>query len=319
MSAILSVENLSVRFKLKQRKGFLRALRGVSFSLTAGETLGVVGESGSGKSTLARAILRLIEAHEGRVVFDGDDLGTLGERDLRWRRRDMQLIFQDPLASLDPRWRVGDLLSEPFEIHRLGDKKERALWVRELLTQVGLDAEAAHRFPHEFSGGQRQRIAIARALALKPRLVVADEPVSALDVSIQAQILNLLLDLKAALGLTYIFISHDLAVVRQVSERVAVMYLGEIVEQAPAERFFAEPRHPYSRALLESVPNPGRERPHQPLTGDQPNPEAPPRGCAFHTRCPVVMARCAMEKPPTVAVGEPGQTHLANCWLLTPS
>jgi len=312
---LLQVEDLSTRFRLKRGRGQIRALHRVGFTLAAGQTLGVVGESGSGKSTLARSILRLVEPDEGRVVFDGEDLLALGAADLRARRRDLQMVFQDPFASLDPRFRAGQLLEEPFVVHRLGTSAERRAWVSELLQQVGLDPAAAERYPHEFSGGQRQRVGIARAIALRPRLVVADEPVSALDVSIQAQILNLLMELRDRLSLTYLFISHDLAVVRAIADRVAVMYLGEIVEWAPAEALYREPRHPYSAALLSAVPDPARAGRRIVLKGELPNPEHPPPGCAFHTRCPKALPRCAGETPPEVELGTSSAPHRVRCHL----
>ena len=316
MSApLLAVENLSTRFKLKRGQGEIRALQQVSFTLDAGQTLGVVGESGSGKSTLARTILRLVAAKEGRVVFAGEDLLALDEGAMRQRRRDLQMVFQDPFASLDPRFRVGRLIEEPLVVHGLGDRAERRRRVAELLDQVGLDPSAAERFPHEFSGGQRQRIGIARAIALNPRLIVADEPVSALDVSIQAQILNLLMDLRDRLSLTYLFISHDLAVVRAIADRVAVMYLGEIVEWAPAEALYRAPRHPYSEALLSAVPDPTRGGKRIVLKGELPSPDKPPAGCPFHTRCPKAMAQCATVVPPEVELGSAEQPHRVRCHL----
>ncbi|HTR16747.1 MAG TPA: oligopeptide/dipeptide ABC transporter ATP-binding protein [Acetobacteraceae bacterium] len=312
MTPFLHANALTKSFRLKGG-GLLRAVRGVSFTQQRGETLGVVGESGSGKSTLGRMLLHLTPPDAGAVTVDGAVLGQLSAAALRRKRRMMQMVFQDPLASLDPRMRVGDLIAEPLVIHRLGDRAERARRVGDLLAMVGLPEEARRRFPHEFSGGQRQRIAIARALAPGPALIVADEPVSALDVSIQAQILNLLLEVRQRLALTYVFISHDLAVVRHVSDRVAVMYLGEIVEHADADAFFAGPAHPYARMLLASVLEPGEaRRPPEAVRGEPPNPESPPTGCAFHPRCPHVMARCRAEAPPEIALGS---AHMARCWL----
>jgi oligopeptide/dipeptide ABC transporter ATP-binding protein len=291
---LLEVRGVSKHFPARDRRGTVRAVEDVSLTLRAGETLGIVGESGCGKSTLARLILRLIEPTSGTVLFAGEDLLALSSSALRARRRQMQMIFQDPYAALDPRFTVGDSIAEPLVIHRVGTARERSARVRELLALVGLEPEAARRHPHEFSGGQRQRIVIARAIALEPRLVIADEPVSALDVSIQSQILNLLADLKQRLGLSYIVISHDLAVVEHISDRVAVMYLGRIVETAPAERLFAKPAHPYTQALFSAIPHldPDRRRERVVLGGDVPNPEAPPPGCAFHPRCPQVMDIC---------------------------
>ena len=312
---LLAVEALSTRFRLKRGRGEIRALHQVSFTLAAGQTLGVVGESGSGKSTLARSILRLVAAEGGRVLFDGEDLLQLDAGAMRRKRRDLQMVFQDPFASLDPRYRVGRLIEEPLVVHRQGDRAGRKARVAELLAQVGLDASAAERFPHEFSGGQRQRIGIARAIALNPRLIVADEPVSALDVSIQAQILNLLMDLRDRLSLTYLFISHDLAVVRAIADRVAVMYLGEIVEWAPAEALYRAPRHPYTVALLSAVPDPTRAGRRIVLKGELPSPDKPPSGCPFHTRCPKVMPHCATVTPPEVELGSAANPHRVRCHL----
>lgn len=315
--AFLVARDLSKSYALRGG-GTLHAVRGVSFRQRRGETLGIVGESGCGKSTLARLLLHLIPPTQGSVAIGGVDLAALSPPALRRKRRDMQMVFQDPQASLDPRMRVGDLIAEPLVIHGEGGRAARARRVAELLDLVGLPAEAARRWPHEFSGGQRQRISIARALALGPALVVADEPVSALDVSIQAQILNLLADIRARFRLTYVFISHDLAVVRHVSDRIAVMYLGEIVEEADAEAFFAGPAHPYARMLLSSVLDAGGAQALAAeemvaVRGEPPRPDAPPPGCTFHPRCPFAMARCAQETPPDFHVG-PG--HRARCWLL---
>jgi len=277
----------------------VRALKGIDLAVGRGRTLAVVGESGCGKSTLGRALLRLIEPSAGRVLHRGEDLLALGRRALRGRRRQLQMVFQDPYGSLNPRHRVRELLGEPLAVHGLGARGERDARVAALLDLVGLPATATDKYPHEFSGGQRQRIAIARALAAEPEIVVADEPVSALDVSVQAQVLNLLADLKARLGLTMIFISHDLSVVRQVSDRVAVMYLGRIVEEAGVEALYAAPAHPYTQALLAAVPLPvpGRRRDRVPLTGETPDPANPPSGCAFHPRCPKALPRCTSEAP----------------------
>jgi oligopeptide/dipeptide ABC transporter ATP-binding protein len=273
-----------------------------------------VGESGCGKSTLARLVLRLIEPDAGEVRFDGEDVLAARRARLRQLRRRMQVIFQDPYASLNPRMPVGEAIGEGLRIHGLGTAREREARVAELLETVGLRAEHAARYPHEFSGGQRQRIGIARALALSPDLIVADEPVSSLDVSIQAQILNLLCDLRERFGIAYLFISHDLRVVRHLSERVAVMYLGRVVELAPAERIYTRPQHPYTEALLSAVPvpEPGRRRTRIVLRGDVPSPIAPPPGCPFHPRCPKAIALCATERP---ALREVAPGHLSACHL----
>jgi peptide/nickel transport system ATP-binding protein/oligopeptide transport system ATP-binding protein len=284
----------------------LRAVDGVSFTLRRGEVLGIVGESGCGKSTLARAVMRLVEPDAGDVRLDGQDFAGLSGRTLRETRRRMQMVFQDPFGSLNPRHRAGAIIAEPLKVHGLSNAKAR---VAELLALVGLSPDAAERYPHEFSGGQRQRIAIARALALSPDIVIADEPVSALDVSVQSQIINLIVELRAKLGLSMIFISHDLAVVRHVADRVAVMYFGRIVELAPTPELFAAPRHPYTQALLAAVPRPvqeavklaGKPAPPRPaFEGEMPDPTDPPRGCAFRARCPIAVAKCA-EAPPRLA------------------
>jgi oligopeptide/dipeptide ABC transporter ATP-binding protein len=299
MTPLLEARNLSKLYRARDGKGQLRAVSEVSLALAEGETLGIVGESGCGKSTLARLLLRLIEPSGGTVMFRGEDLLALDRAAMRQRRRDIQIVFQDPYASLDPRMTIGRIIAEPLDIHGVGTGTERAARVRDLLSLVGLDPAAAQRYPHEFSGGQRQRIGIARAIALEPRLVVLDEPVSALDVSIQSQILNLLDDLKARLQLSYIFISHDLSVVRHVSDRVAVMYLGRIVEEGPADAVLGAPRHPYTQALMSAVPeiDPSRRKARTLLPGDPPNPEHVPPGCAFHPRCPIVQDICRHQAP----------------------
>jgi len=314
--AILTVDDLAVRFATA--RGSVHAVDGVSLAITPGETLGLVGESGCGKSTLGRAILRLIEPSAGRIRLDGADVTHRRRADLRDTRRTVQMVFQDPFASLDPRWSVGELVAEPLHIHGIGTKAERRARVADILAKVGLDADAARRHPHQFSGGQRQRIGIARALVLNPKLVVLDEPVSALDVSVQAQILNLLVDLQQTLDVAFLFISHDLSVVEYVCDRVAVMYLGRIVEIADRASLFRTPAHPYTRALLDAVPKvtsaPTRRK--APLAGDLPSPYAPPPGCRFHTRCPVAEARCRTEVP-ALRTLSPG--HQVACHLSLPA
>jgi peptide/nickel transport system ATP-binding protein len=306
--ALVSVEDLKVWFPIKsgilldRHIGDIKAVDEVSLDIERGETLGLVGESGCGKSTLGRAILRLYEPTDGRILFDGQDITHLGESELRPLRRRMQMIFQDPFASLNPRHSVGRIVSEPLRVHGIARRRESGRRVRELLEIVGLPADAASRYPHEFSGGQRQRIGVARALALNPDFIVCDEPVSALDVSIQAQIVNLLESLQRDFDLTYLFIAHDLAVVRHISDRIAVMYLGKIVEVSPADDLYDNPLHPYTISLLSAVPIPdpeverGRETILVP--GDLPSPANPPPACRFHTRCPFVQpSRCRDEEP----------------------
>jgi peptide/nickel transport system ATP-binding protein len=314
---LLELVDVARHFSSKDGRGVVRAVDGVSLTLERGETLGIVGESGCGKTTLARLMLRLIEPTRGQVRFAGEDLLTLGAAALRARRRDMQIVFQDPYASLDPRLSVGSIIAEPLAIHGVGVRSERRQRVAELLALVGLEADAAGRYPHEFSGGQRQRIGIARAIALEPKLVVLDEPVSALDVSIQSQILNLLMDLKARLQLSYIFISHDLAVVEHVSDRVAVMYLGRVVELTSTPALYAKPAHPYTQALMSAAPEPDPERRSQRivLTGEPPSPESPPPGCPFHPRCPQAMERCKSEVPVLRDIGAAGALHAVSCHL----
>ena len=299
MTALLEVSNLSKHYPARDGNGLVKAVNDVSFRLETGRTLGIVGESGCGKSTLARLILRLVEPTAGTVLFNGENLVGLAGSVLRRYRRDIQIVFQDPYASLDPRMNVQAIISEPLDIHGIGSRVERKAKVLELLDLVGLDRNSAAKYPHEFSGGQRQRIGIARAIALEPKLVVLDEPVSALDVSIQSQILNLLIDLKTRLGLSYIFISHDLSVVEHVSDDVAVMYLGEIVEYGKAAQVLRAPLHPYSQALVSAIPeiDPQKKRQRIVLTGDPPNPEDIPPGCPFHPRCRHVMAICRGTPP----------------------
>jgi peptide/nickel transport system ATP-binding protein len=293
----------------------VRAVDGVSFSIKPGETLGIVGESGCGKSTLARCIIRLLDTTDGRVWFEGRDITKLTRADMRPIRREMTMIFQDPYASLNPRKRVGFIIAEPLEVHGLGTEKEVKTRVQELLEVVGLNPEHYNRFPHEFSGGQRQRIGVARALAVNPKLIVCDEPVSALDVSVQAQILNLLKDLQDDFGLTYVFIAHDLNVVRHISDRVMVMYLGKVAEVADRHQLYTEPKHPYTGALLSAIPiaDPelGRARQGIVLEGDVPSPVNPPSGCRFHPRCPRFQeGHCDVEDPPLYPFG---RDHVAAC------
>lgn len=317
---LLRVENLTKHFPvtagvLGRSVGAVRAVEDVSFELNRGETLSLVGESGSGKTTTGRCVLRLIEPTSGRILFDGQDVATKSRHELRAMRKRMQIIFQDPYSSLNPRMTVQSMLTEAMATHGLHDRATRRDRVMELLELVGLSREAADRYPHEFSGGQRQRIGVARALAVEPDLIVADEPVSALDVSIQAQVVNLLKDLQERLGIAYLFIGHDLSVVQHISHRVAVMYLGRIVETGPVEEIFAHPAHPYTKALLSAVPRPepGRKRTNQVLQGDVPSPLNPPSGCAFHPRCPEAEAACAKALPLGVTVGPQHVAHCVHC------
>jgi oligopeptide/dipeptide ABC transporter ATP-binding protein len=308
MTALLEVRNLVKHFVAERSLfgrpiAFVRAVDGVSFSVDAGKTLALVGESGCGKSTVSRLVLRLIEPDAGQISFAGRDLLALDGNELRAFRRYAQIIFQDPYGSLNPRMNVSQILTEPLLLHHLVPAPRRRERVEELLRLVGLEPRLARRYPHEFSGGQRQRIAIARALAVEPKLIVCDEPVSALDVSIRSQILNLLRDLQDRLGLAYIFVSHDLAVVKHIADRVAVMNLGRIVETAETSALFAAPRHPYSRALLSAIPVPKPRAKRRPmlLQGEMPSALNPPPGCRFHTRCPYVIERCRVEPPPLLA------------------
>ena len=300
---------------LLRKTGDVHAVDGVSFELNEGETLGLVGESGCGKSTVGLAILNLIPSTSGEVRFEGRALGDLSRREWRSLRREMQIIFQDPMESLNARHTIGGILEEPFVIHRIGTTDERRIWAGDLLERVGLPRDAVGRFPHEFSGGQRQRIGIARAIALKPKLIICDEAVSALDVSVRAQIINLLLELQQEMKLALLFIAHDLSVVRHVSDRVAVMYLGKIVEQAPAAHIYDRPRHPYTQALVSAIPEPDptRERSRIVLEGDVPSPISPPTGCRFHTRCVYAQARCRDEAPKLETAG-PEQLVACHRW-----
>jgi len=307
---LLEVTGLTKQFPTAG--GVVKAVDDVGFSMARGEVLGLVGESGSGKTTTGRAILRLIEPSSGTIRFDGADITHLDRTDLRAYRRRMQIIFQDPYASLNPRRKVKDAIGEALVIHSIGTKADRRDRIAALLQRVGLPADAMDRFPHEFSGGQRQRIGIARALAVEPDFIVADEPVSALDVSVQAQVVNLLQDLQAELGLTVLFIAHDLAVVQYISDRIAVLYLGRVMEIASAEQLYSRPRHPYTEALLAAapIPDPTRRNQRIPLQGDIPSPLNPPSGCVFRTRCPHAIAECATRIPPLVEVA-PG--HQKAC------
>lgn len=317
---LLEVENLKVHFPVKHGlfsrvKGHVKAVDDVSLTVEPGETLGLVGESGCGKTTLGRAIIRLLEPTAGSVVFEGEDVSRLNGAELRARRRKFQMIFQDPIGSLNPRMTVGQIIGEAIDIHKLAPTPEvRRQRIESLLKDVGLDPAHVERYPHEFSGGQRQRIGIARALAVEPKLIVCDEPVSALDVSVQAQIINLLQDLQREHGMAYLFIAHDLAVVEHISRRVMVMYLGKVVELADAKTICRDPKHPYTQALISAVPvvDPDSKRQRIVLPGDVPSPINPPVGCPFHPRCPVAEARCKTEVPPLREL-KPG--HLAACHL----
>ena len=318
---LVSVSNLTMHFPIfkgvfRRRVGQVKAVDGVSFDIIRGETLGLVGESGCGKSTTGRAILRLYNPTDGTIVLNGQDVTALDGQALRDLRPEMQMIFQDPQACLNPRMTVSDIIAEPLDEHRKGmSKAEKQAKVKELLQQVGMNPDFANRYPHEFSGGQRQRIGIARALALNPKFIVCDEPIAALDVSIQAQVVNLLEDLQQQLGLTYLFISHDLSMVRHIADRVAVMYLGKVVELADRDALFDSPQHPYTKALLSAVPTVEEtQRDRVILQGDVPSPANPPQGCNFCTRCPVAEARCSQEEPEwrEVAPGRFAACHLLN-------
>jgi oligopeptide/dipeptide ABC transporter ATP-binding protein len=316
MAPLIEVTNLKKHFPI--RKGILGrtvgnvlAVDGVSFSINEGETLGLVGESGCGKTTVARTVLRLIEPTSGQITINGQEISGLSKAELRPLRRQMQIVFQDPFSSLNPRIRVGKIVGEPLKVHSVGDKSERQERVAQLFKRVGLRPEQINNYPHQFSGGQRQRVSIARALALDPRFIVADEPVSALDVSIQAQVINLLMDLQHELRLSYLFVSHNLAVVEHISHRVAVMYLGRIVEYADKTPLFENPLHPYTEALLAAVPlpDPSLSRVKHRVTGDVPSPINPPSGCHFHPRCPIAEPRCSID-PPLLREVSPGR-HVA--------
>ena len=303
--ALLRVNELRKDFVVGPmfRRKTVQAIRGVSFVLNKGETLGLVGESGCGKSTTGRAAIRLIEPSSGSIEYDGVDLAPVGARDMRRLRQDLQIIFQDPYASLDPRMTVEQILTEPLGIQKIGTSAERRERVMDIIAEVGLQAAHAARYPHEFSGGQRQRIGIARSLILNPKMIVADEPVSALDVSVQAQIINLMQDVKAKHGMSYIFISHDLSVVKHICDRVAVMHLGEVVETASRDALYEEPLHPYTKALMSAIPGRRGAQKRITLKGDIPSPASPPRGCAFHTRCPSAMAICKTTPPQAIETG----------------
>ncbi len=316
---ILAVENLRMHFPVKggvirRAVAACKAVDGVSFSIRPGETLGLAGESGCGKSTLGKTIARLYKPTEGNIHFQGTNLAGMSRSELKPFRREIQMIFQDPYESLNPRQTVANIVEEPFIIHKMGTREERRKWVTELLEQVGLPSVAAQRYPFEFSGGQRQRIGIARALALKPKLIICDEPVSALDVSIQSQVLNLLMNLQQDLGLSYLFISHDLAVVKHISDRIAIMYLGKLVELGDSEAIYKNPRHPYTKSLISAipVPDPTHVPDRQILEGDVPSPINPPPGCAFAPRCPVRASDECTERVPELVEVEPGY-WLSDC------
>ena len=319
MTPLLEVRQVDVHFPVhggvfRRAIAKVHAVTEVSFTLNAGETLGIVGESGCGKTTLGRAIVGLYSPSAGQILFDGVDLATLDRSARKARCRQVQMVFQDPFGSLNPRMMVGDILTEPLALHRLGNPAQRRERVASMLQRVGLRAEHMHRFPHEFSGGQRQRIGLARALMLAPKLVIADEPVSALDVSVRSQVLNLLVELQRELGIAYIFVSHDLTVVKYISDRVAVMYLGRIVEIADSEAIYRDPQHPYTLALLDAIPRSGTRR-HAPvelLEGEPPSPTKPPEGCAFHTRCRFARDRCAKERP-ALHSHDGSQRHQVAC------
>ncbi len=315
----LKVDNLTKYYPVggglfAKARNYVRAVDHVSFNVYSGETVSLVGESGSGKTTVARLILRLVEPTDGSIYFDGVDLTKLNSKELRSIRRKIQIIFQDPYSSLNPRMTVYSMLAEVLHVHRIVPKEQITGHIEQLLQLVGLNADAMYRYPHEFSGGQRQRIGIARALAVNPSFLVADEPVSALDVSVQAQILNLLMELQEKLHLTYLIISHDLGVVRHISDRVLVMYLGRIVEEAPTETLFESPNHPYTKALMSAIPkpDPSASLPKLLARGEPPSPVNPPSGCSFHPRCPYATEKCKNESPPLQNISD---THRSACWV----
>ncbi|MDW6094773.1 dipeptide ABC transporter ATP-binding protein [Vibrio rhizosphaerae] len=316
---LLEVKGLEKHFYagkslFKRTRPVCKAVDQVSFKIHRGKTLGLVGESGCGKSTLGRCILRLIEPSAGEITLSGQDITRMNPRELKAMRREMQMIFQDPFASLSPRMTIHDILREPLDIHQIGTVAQREAKIAEVMHTVGLRPQALNRYPHEFSGGQRQRVGIARALVLEPKLIIADEPVSALDVSVQAQVLNLIAELQETKGISFLFIAHDLAVVQHTCDEVGVMYLGRIVERAPAEVLYRQPKHPYTQALLSAipVPDPTHNSEHIPLTGDIPSPLNPPGGCTFHTRCPHATARCSREAPTLTQMQD---EHWVSCHL----
>ncbi|MCH9626230.1 MAG: Oligopeptide transport ATP-binding protein OppF [Chlamydiales bacterium] len=311
---LVEIQNISKSFKIG--KNNLQAVQNLSLQIFKGETLGLVGESGCGKSTVGRTLIRLHTLTSGKVLFDGDDLSTFSDNEMKQVRRKMQFIFQDPYASLNPRMTVQEIIGEPLDIHRLAKGSARKTRIKELLRLVGLNENHMSRFPHEFSGGQRQRIGIARALAVEPDFIICDEPISALDVSIQAQIVNLLKSLQKKMGLTYLFIAHDLSMVKYISDRVAVMYLGQLMELAPSDKLYADPKHPYTQALLSSIPDPAIEQKRKRivLAGEIPNSLHPPKGCPFSSRCPLAIEKCHKKAPPWKKIAE---GHFAACHLVT--
>ncbi len=325
MKYLLKVENLKKYFKIRRgllmnaSKGFIKAVDGITFGIRKGKTFGLVGESGCGKSTAARTILRLINPSGGKVIYNGSDIFSLSRKQMFAVRREMQIIFQDPYASLSPRMTAGDIISEPLDIHRVGDKTYRRARVKELLSLVELNPEHINRYPHQFSSGQRQRIGIARALALNPKLIICDEPVSALDVSVQAQILNLMTGLQKELNLSFLFIAHDLSAVRHVSSQIGVMYLGRMVEIADSEDLYKKPMHPYTMGLMSAVPIPDprieKKRNRIILSGDIPSPIDPPSGCSFHPRCPLAQDICKDERPELTNHSDNGKSHMAACFF----